>query len=71
VRCASRYSGWSCWLNNTGAADRRRGLALDLIGIEGDDGHVRFALKSLAPNGFLSNESELSTVLPHRGDKIL
>ena len=48
--------GWGCWLNNTGAAARRRGLALDLIGIEGDDGHVHFALESLAVNGFSSNE---------------
>ena len=48
--------GWACWLNNTGAAARRRGLAVDLIGIEGDEEHVGFALESLVANGFLPDE---------------
>ncbi len=48
--------GWGCWLNNTGAAARRRGLAVDLIGIEGDEEHVGFALESLVANGFLRDE---------------
>jgi hypothetical protein len=48
--------GWACWLNNTGTAARRRGLAVDLIGIEGDEEHVSFALESLVANGFLPDE---------------
>lgn len=44
--------GWGCWLNNMGAAARSRGLALDLIGIEGDEGHVASARRILAANGF-------------------
>lgn len=44
--------GWGCWLNNTGAAARRRGLKVELIGIEGDEGHVGFANEALAANGF-------------------
>ncbi len=48
--------GWGCWLNNTGAAARRRGLALELTGIEGDKGHVGFALESLEANGFSSDQ---------------
>lgn len=48
--------GWGCWLNNTGAAARRRRLKVDLIGVEGDEGHVGFALESLSTNGFSNDE---------------
>lgn len=44
--------GWGCWLNNMGAAARSRGLELDPIGIEGDEGHVESARRILAINGF-------------------
>jgi hypothetical protein len=48
--------GWGCWLNNTGAAARNTDLAVELIGIEGDEGHVGFANESLAANGFSRDE---------------
>jgi hypothetical protein len=48
--------GWGCWLNNTGAAARNKGHAVELIGIEGDKGHVRFANESLAANSFSPDE---------------
>ena len=32
--------GWGCWLNNTGVAARTLGLAVTLIGVEGDEGHI-------------------------------
>ncbi len=51
--------GWGCWLNNTGAAARRRGLKVELIGIEGDEGHVGFALESLAANGFSPDQFKI------------
>lgn len=51
--------GWGCWLNNTGVAARRRGLKVDLIGIEGDEGHVGFARESLAANNFTPNEFKI------------
>jgi FkbM family methyltransferase len=48
--------GWGCWLNNTGAAARRAGKKVKLLGIEGDAGHVEFANQSLKTNEFLSSE---------------
>ncbi len=44
--------GWGCWMNNTGAAARRAGLEVRLVGIEGDAGHVAFARETCAANGF-------------------
>ncbi len=44
--------GWGCWMNNTGVAARRARLAVQLIGVEGDEGHIGFARQALAENGF-------------------
>jgi FkbM family methyltransferase len=44
--------GWGCWITNMGVAARARGLAVDLIGIEGDAYHLQSAAKTLALNGF-------------------
>ncbi len=54
--------GWGCWMNNTGAAARRAGLGVRLVGIEGDAGHLGFARESCAANGF-----ELAQVTLHHG----
>lgn len=54
--------GWGCWLNNTGVAARRAGLAAHLIGVEGDEGHLGFARDAFAANGFSPDAYEL-----HRG----
>ncbi|HET7715278.1 MAG TPA: class I SAM-dependent methyltransferase [Bauldia sp.] len=54
--------GWGCWMNITGVAARRRGLAVRLIGVEGDEGHIGFAHKALATNGFAASDYVL-----HRG----
>jgi hypothetical protein len=43
--------GWGCWMNNTAAAARHRGLKIHLIGVEGDEGHIGFAREALATNG--------------------
>lgn len=61
--------GWGCWLNNTGAAARRRGLDIELIGIEGDENHIGFAVESLTANGFVSREFQLihGVASPRRG----
>lgn len=48
--------GWGCWLNNTGVAARNKGLAVELIGIEGDSEHVAYAHEAMATNGFSSDE---------------
>jgi len=48
--------GWGCWLNNTGVAARNKGLAVELIGIEGDSEHVAYAHEAMEANGFASNE---------------
>jgi hypothetical protein len=54
--------GWGCWLNNAGAAARRAGLKVTLIGVEGDEGHIGFAKEACATNGFAPEQLHL-----HRG----
>jgi hypothetical protein len=54
--------GWGCWMNNSGVAARRSGRAVDLIGIEGDEGHLKFARDALARNQFSESDYTL-----HRG----
>jgi FkbM family methyltransferase len=54
--------GWGCWMNNMGTAARRAGLAVTVIGVEGDESHLQFAHDALADNGFTPGEWEL-----HRG----
>jgi hypothetical protein len=54
--------GWGCWMNNTGAAARRAGLKLHLIGVEGDLGHIGFAEEARQANGFDKSQMTL-----HRG----
>ena len=61
--------GWGCWLNNTGAAARRRGLAVDLIGIEGDEGMSALRWKALSPTVFRVTNSVSSMASPRRGDR--
>lgn len=51
--------GWGCWLNNTGVAARRRGLKVELIGIEGDATHLSYAKEALETNGFTPDEYRL------------
>lgn len=51
--------GWGCWLLNTGVAARRRGLVVDLIGAEADAGHVDFARRGCAENGFSDTEAKI------------
>ena len=54
--------GWGCWMNNTGAAARARGLPVRLVGVEGDEGHAAMAQRTCAENGFSPE-----TVTIHRG----
>jgi len=51
--------GWGCWMNNTGVAARRMGRAVQLIGIEGDLGHIGFSREACAANGFQQFEVAL------------
>ncbi len=51
--------GWGCWMTNTGVAAKRRGLAIRLIGVEGDEGHLAFAREALATNGIAAEEYAL------------
>lgn len=51
--------GWGCWMNNTGVAARRAGLAVRLIGVEGDEAHVGFAQEACAANGFSPDQVTL------------
>lgn len=44
--------GWGCWMNNAGVAARTAGLDVQLIGVEGDVGHLAFAREACALNGF-------------------
>lgn len=51
--------GWACWLNNAGLAAKRRGLKVDLIGIDGDAQNLGYAVESLPANGFGDDEYRL------------
>ncbi|MEZ2331796.1 FkbM family methyltransferase [Mesorhizobium sp. RCC_202] len=61
--------GWGCWLNNTGAAARQKGLAVELIGIEGDSEHVAYAYEAMAANGFSREKSRIihGVAAPEKG----
>ncbi|WP_246687428.1 class I SAM-dependent methyltransferase [Mesorhizobium sp. B3-1-7] len=61
--------GWGCWLNNTGAAARHKGLAVELIGIEGDSEHVAYAHEAMAANGFSGGEYRIihGVAAPQKG----
>jgi hypothetical protein len=54
--------GWGCWLNITGVVARRKGLAVRLIGIEGDPGHIAFMRECCADNGFSADQ-----IMAHHG----
>jgi len=53
--------GWGCWMNNTGVAARRAGLRPHLVGVEGDAGHVAFAMEACAANGFAPEQVNVHT----------
>lgn len=61
--------GWGCWLNNTGAAARNKGLFVELIGIEGDAEHVAYAQEAMVANGFLEDEFRIihGVAAPEKG----
>lgn len=52
--------GWGCWLVNTGAAARSRGLEVDLIGVEGDANHLANAREVLEMNNFSERDFRLN-----------
>lgn len=52
--------GWGCWLVNTGAAARSRGLEVDLIGVEGDANHLDNAREVLEMNNFSEKDFRLN-----------
>lgn len=62
--------GWGCWLNNLGAAARRAGLDVRLIGVEGDAGHVAFARQAFATNGFTSAQATLHHAIAGAGEGV-
>ena len=51
--------GWGCWMNITGKIAKKLDKKIKLIGVEGDDGHIKFAKESLGVNGFKNDEYEL------------
>jgi len=51
--------GWGCWMNITGVIAKRKGLKVNLIGIEGDTGHLEFAQEALRDNKFETSEFTL------------
>lgn len=55
--------GWGCWLLNTGVAARNRGLDVQLLGAEGDAGHVAFAERACAENGFTSDQFRIERAI--------
>jgi len=51
--------GWGCWMNNTGVVAKRLGLRTHVIGIEADQGYIRFAQEALATNRINPSEYTL------------
>ena len=51
--------GWGCWMANTGVAARRSGRDVEVIGIEGDAGHLAFAEKVMHLNDLKDGRSRL------------
>lgn len=51
--------GWGCWINNTGAVCRRKGLDFAAVGVEGDAGHLTFARSALRTNGIREESCRL------------
>ena len=64
--------GWGCWISNMGLAARKRGLKVDLIGVEGDAIHLKNAAEVLALNGFQPDQYRLlhGVAAPRRGKAI-
>jgi hypothetical protein len=58
-RMAELGCGWGCWMNNAGVAARRRGLNVELIGIDGDRGHIGFAMECCEINGFARDQVKI------------
>lgn len=48
--------GWGCWMVNTGFLAKRRGLKIEVIGVEGDPKHVDFSHEVMRLNGIKSSE---------------
>lgn len=49
-------SGWGCWMINTGFPAKRRGLKIELIGIEGDAKHIAMCDETMKVNGIEPHE---------------
>jgi cyclopropane fatty-acyl-phospholipid synthase-like methyltransferase len=61
--------GWGCWMANTGVAARRSGREVEVIGIEGDAGHIAFARQVMELNGLDGDRSRLvhGVAAPRKG----
>jgi hypothetical protein len=51
--------GWGCWMTNMGVAARSRGKKVELIGIDADENHLRWAADILELNGFTGEQYRL------------
>lgn len=51
--------GWGCWMTNMGIAARSRGKTVELIGIDADENHLRWAADTLELNGFTGEQYRL------------
>jgi hypothetical protein len=49
-------SGWGCWMANTGVTAKRRGLNIEVLGVEGDPKHIAMCDHTMAANGIVGNE---------------
>lgn len=58
-RVAELGCGWGCWVLNSGCAARWTGRQVQLIGIEGDAEHLKFAQQGIQDNGFEEAEYTL------------
>lgn len=49
-------SGWGCWMANTGVAAKRRGLKIEVLGVEGDPKHIAMCEHTMSANGIADDE---------------
>jgi 2-polyprenyl-3-methyl-5-hydroxy-6-metoxy-1,4-benzoquinol methylase len=65
--------GWGCWMNNTGAAARARGLDVQLIGLDADKRQVALAREACMVNSFAPEDVILrhGTAAPSPGRSLV
>jgi FkbM family methyltransferase len=49
-------SGWGCWMANTGVTAKRRGLKIEVLGVEGNPRHIDMCVRTMLANNIEKHE---------------